>query len=406
MREDSQHTTVVRSLAWLAVLAQPMFVVLWIVGGALQPHYSVVVQPVSEPGALTAHDPWVVNAALILMGVSLLAVAPGLRALLPRRPAAVLAIAMFAIAGIAFGLTGVFRMDCSLTGSAACLARYHHGQLSWHSAVHSWAGLVAQLALLIGPFALARALWLRPVAVLCLIAGLVAIGLGAIGEVGYLAGGGIKVGSGINGLMERLGLIAANIWLLLVAGTILYVTRRAPALPPPTPMRPRDFFGRSWSGDGELIPFPWLLRGLLSQRFSFTREVTFITDELFVVHDTGRLERGFEMSVRSYCEFLDPSHVHITAAELPDGADLTLDENGYQLKPFRFAFPVGPVRFTYHLREQPQVASDGTIIDTIVITYLRVPVARLTARGRLDDQAPSEARLRDAGHAAPATPGR
>jgi Protein of unknown function (DUF998) len=405
MREDIRSRGLVRSLAWLAVAAQPVFVVLWIVGGGLQPHYSAVVQPVSELGALTAHDPWVVNSGLILMGVSLLAVAPGLGALLPRRPATVLAVAMFAVAGIAFVLTGVFRMDCSLTGSAACLARYHHGQLSSHSSVHAWAGLLAQVALLIGPFALARALWLRPVAVLCLIAGLVGIGLGVIGEISYLATGGIKVGSGINGLMERLGLIAANIWLLLVAGGILSMTRRAPAPPPPTPMRPRDFFGRAWSGAGELIPFPWILRGLLSQRFTFTREVTFITDELFVVHDTGRLERGFQMSLRYYCEFLDPSHVHITAAELPDGADLTLDEEGYQLKPFRLAFPVGPLRFTYHVREQPQVASDGTIIDTIVVTYLRVPVARLTAHGRLKDQTPSAPKLRPAAQATPTSRG-
>lgn len=405
MREDIRGASTVRNLVWLAVLAQPVFVVLWIVGGALQPHYSGVVQPVSDLGARTARDPWVMIVGLTLMGVSLLAVTPGLRALLPRRPAAVVAVAAFAIAGIAFVLTGAFRLDCSLAGSASCLARYHHGQLSWHTAVHSWAGLVAELALVVGPFALARALWLRPVAVLCLIAGGVSIALLVIGEVGYVAGGGIKVGSGVNGLTERLGLTITNIWILLVAGSILYMTRRAPAPPPPTPMRPRDFFGRSWSGEGSLIPLPWLLHGLLSQRFTFTREVTFVTDELFVVNDTGRLAHGFQMHIRSYCEFLDPSHVHITAAELPDGADLTIDERGYQLKPFRLAFPVGPVRFTYHLREQPHMEADGTIVDTITATYLRVPIARLTARGRLSDGLASNDSPDKTAQATPLTPG-
>jgi hypothetical protein len=210
------------------------------------------------------------NAGLILMGVSLLAVAPGLRVLLPRRPAAAVAVAAFAIAGVAFGLTALFRMDCSLAGSAGCLTRYHHGQLSWHTGVHEWAGLAVEIALVLGPFALARALWLRPTAVLCLIAAVVSVGLGAIGEIGYLAGGGIKAGSGINGLTERLGLTAANIWVLLVASSILYRTRRASAPPPPTPMRPRDFFGRSWSGEGELIAWPWILGRLFRQPFTFT----------------------------------------------------------------------------------------------------------------------------------------
>lgn len=176
--------------------------------------------------------------------------------------------------------------------------------------------------------------------------------------------------------------------MLLVAASILYATRREPAPPPPAPLRPRECFGRSWSGEGELIIWPWSLGRLFPQKFSFTREVTFITDELFVVHDEGRLSQGFRMSLRYYCEFLDPSRVHITASELPDGADLTLDENGYQLRPFRFAFPVGPLWFTYRCREQPRVTADGTIIDTITVTYLRIPIARLIARGRAGDQPP------------------
>lgn len=387
MSKGATHMARARAAAWAAVLIQPLFVAAWIVSGALQPNYSAVVQPVSDLAAQTARHPYLLVAALIALGISLAALTPGLKALLPGRPATTIALAAFAVAGLAFALAGVLRLDCSGFADAACLDAHRRGALSWHSSAHLWAGLVAELALMVGPFALTRALWPRPVAVLTLIAGAVSIGLVVAVEVVYHAGGGVRVGAGATGLLERIGLTTTNIWALLVAGSVLFATRRPPELPAPMAMRPRDFYRHGWLGEGEIVSWPWALGRLLPQRFTFTREVAFASDQLFVVRDEGRFAGGYVQRFVYFCEFRDPTHVHATASELPDGADLTIDDDGYRLAPFRLAVPVGPLRFTFHCREQPLRQTDGTIVDTITATWLGLPIARLTARTLPDEPA-------------------
>jgi hypothetical protein len=47
-----------------------------------------------------------------------------------------------------------------------------------------------------------------------------------------------------------------------------------------TPLQPREFFGRPWSGEGEWMPAPWL--GWLPgpRRFRFQSFTSWINDEL------------------------------------------------------------------------------------------------------------------------------
>ena len=63
----------IRALAVGAIAAQVVFVVAWIVAGALEPGYSHARQRVSELGASTAAHPWIVNGAITLLGVSFVA---------------------------------------------------------------------------------------------------------------------------------------------------------------------------------------------------------------------------------------------------------------------------------------------------------------------------------------------
>src|SRR3954453_6565823 len=77
----------IRSLAYVAIAAQAAFVASWIVAGAVTPGYSHAHSGVS---ALAAHGmprPWIVMAGLTLLGLSAVALAPGIRRVLPSRPA-------------------------------------------------------------------------------------------------------------------------------------------------------------------------------------------------------------------------------------------------------------------------------------------------------------------------------
>src|SRR4051812_48511641 len=63
----------IRSLAWFALAAQALFVIAWVVAGALQPGYSHAESAVSALAAKGAAHPWIVMVALTLLGLSALA---------------------------------------------------------------------------------------------------------------------------------------------------------------------------------------------------------------------------------------------------------------------------------------------------------------------------------------------
>src|SRR4051812_38144627 len=92
-----REMTGARKLAWFALAGQVLFVASWVVAGALEPGYSHADQGVSELGARTAEHPLIVNAGLVVFGLTFVALGVALLAVLPARVAA----ALFVGAGIA-----------------------------------------------------------------------------------------------------------------------------------------------------------------------------------------------------------------------------------------------------------------------------------------------------------------
>src|SRR5438094_5342538 len=90
LRQGAWMKRSIRSLAWFAVAAQGLFVASWIVAGALQRSYSASDSGVSALAAHGMRDPWIAMAGFVVLGLGLAALAPGLRAVLPRRRAAIL----------------------------------------------------------------------------------------------------------------------------------------------------------------------------------------------------------------------------------------------------------------------------------------------------------------------------
>src|SRR3954452_1538296 len=103
----------VRALAWAALAGQVLFTAAWIVAGALEPGYSHLREGVSAAGAKDSLHPWIVNSGIIVLGATIVALGIAVARVLPRRPARTVAGLLFAGAGVAFALGGVFKTDCS-----------------------------------------------------------------------------------------------------------------------------------------------------------------------------------------------------------------------------------------------------------------------------------------------------
>ncbi|HEX5851996.1 MAG TPA: DUF998 domain-containing protein [Solirubrobacteraceae bacterium] len=209
----------VRALAWFAICAQVLFIAGWIVGWLLEPGYSPVRMYISELGRRGAAHPWIFDASIVVWGIGFIALAMALLPALRTRPWARVAPSLFALAGIFAMLDAPLSLDCADSVSRACKARQAAGALSWHHYGHLWASLGIQIALVLTPFALARATWPSRLARLMLIGGvLVALLLG----VAFLAD---FDQNGSAGLGQRVQVLVVHGWVLLCAAALIVESR-------------------------------------------------------------------------------------------------------------------------------------------------------------------------------------
>jgi hypothetical protein len=367
----------VRKLAWIALAGQVLFVVSWIVGGALQPGYSHIEQGVSELGAHGAAHPWLANAGIAVFGLSLAAIGVAVFPLLPARRASRVALALFVGAAAAIVSVALIRLDCPLSDQR-CEDMWRAGQLSWHESGHLWASMIGQLLLAGTPFAIARALSPGPVAALAFAAGVtgVAIGLGT-----FLL---YAIDDSPGGLIQRFGFLVVFTWVAILAAGVLHSTRRSPAPGRLVPLRPRDFFAAEWTGTGELVARPFFLWRHWARPFESHRSATFISDKLVRFDDEAHFGPGRSVRRRTYCEFVSDDRIVVTAGDLPEGASVQVEEDGYRVTPFRMDFPVGPVGIPIRVHDVSSVEPDGTLLNTFEARSLvfGLRLARLTFRVR------------------------
>ena len=362
----------IRSLAWFAIAAQPLFIASWLIAGALQPGYSHVDAYVSALGAHQAEHPWILMTALIVWGLSVAALAAGLRAVLPRGRAAAVAVALFAVVAAGYVVAGLAQPSC------------HDALRDCGVGLHEWAAFVAALALIATPFAIGLALWPSPTAGAALSAGSAGLAIGVVATLLH--------GAGAHGGVERIEMLVAHVWFVIVAAGILYERRPEPRFSEPAPLRPRDFFGGEWKGEGQVRAWPYRLWSVAGPGFSFSRRSTWVTEDLGIVVDRAVLRNGrVEERVR-YARLLDPTHIHVTSDDMPDGANILVDEQGYRIAPYKVIVPIGPLRLVFTCHDSARIEPDGSLTYEVYLRWHGLPVAQLDMRGRVIDTTPAPAR--------------
>jgi hypothetical protein len=225
-----------RALIYFAVASQVVFVVGWIVAGALERGYSPVRSYVSELGRRGAAHPWIFDVSVVVWGVGFIALGVAVAVALRTRRWAWVAPALFVFAGVCAILDAPLRLDCAATISHVCRARETAGLLSWREYGHVWASFGIELSLLLTPFALARSLWPGRLARLVLLgAVVVAIALAVLAGLGGWVGAHSPY-SWDAGLWQRIWLLVVHGWVLLCA-TALFV-EASPGWPPVGNSRP------------------------------------------------------------------------------------------------------------------------------------------------------------------------
>jgi hypothetical membrane protein len=342
----------------------------WVIAGAITPGYSAWRQGISELVARHSPHAWIVTAGLVVLGLSCAALAPGLILVLPGRRATRVAALALGLAGLALVLTAAFPLDCELSHHA-CRARFDAGGLSWKTSAHVWLSLVASVALLVTPFAIARALWPRPV-------GAAALGAGAVGLALAVAGEIANVLTAPVGISQRLELLAGQLWVLLVARGILYGTRAGLKTAPLTPVRSREMFAASWTGEGAFSAWPPLVGRFIRARFRLSRTTTFLSEEIWMFDDVAEFPGGTVLTQRLICTLEPTGRIHVTSDVVPGGCEVLLEERGYRLTPYRYLIELGPLKLTLRYREEHRLQPDGSLRSTIKARWLGLPVGTTT----------------------------
>jgi hypothetical protein len=145
-----------------------------------------------------------------------------------------------------------------------------------------------------------------------------------------------------------------------------------------SPLRPREFFGRPWSGHGEWRPARWLRWLLGPRRLRFRSFTTWLTDELWLVHDTTIWEDGC-IERRDFLAILTAhDRIGFTGADIPGGSEIRLEADRFTFSPYLIsaAVPFLPVPLLVRCHDTCRLDPIGELVDTIDISLLGLPLGR------------------------------
>jgi hypothetical protein len=150
-----------------------------------------------------------------------------------------------------------------------------------------------------------------------------------------------------------------------------------------TPLQPRQFFTGVWRGEGELVPHP-LLRWLVPrERFRFSSETVWFSETVWLVKDRFEFASDRVLERKMFAELLAPNRVHVTADDMPLGADILLCETGFRFTPYYALASHRDRVYRLHCFDECTLDRQGRIHDVILMYFLGFPVARMNI-GPLD----------------------
>jgi hypothetical protein len=72
----------------------------------------------------------------------------------------------------------------------------------------------------------------------------------------------------------------------------------------------------------------------------------------------------------------------VSSDDMPDGAEVTIGEEGFRIAPYRVLVPVGPARIMLKSRDRATIETDGALRYVTRLSWHGLPVARLEMRIR------------------------
>ena len=144
-----------------------------------------------------------------------------------------------------------------------------------------------------------------------------------------------------------------------------------------TPLQPKEFFSGRWKGEGELSPHP-LIRWLIAkERVCFSGRSVGLSDTTWVVKESFEFSSGNAIARTMFVEIVGPDRLHVTADDMPLGADIILHEKGFRFTPYYIWSHYRGRRWRLWCIDENSIDDNGAIHDTIRMFWFGLPVATM-----------------------------
>ena len=145
-----------------------------------------------------------------------------------------------------------------------------------------------------------------------------------------------------------------------------------------TPLEPRKFFSGIWRGEGELIPSrlnAWLVA---KEKICFQSRPVWLSETIWRVEELFEFSSGKIIKRKMFAELVASNKVHITADDMPLGADIILHEKGFYFTPYYILGEFGGRKWQMRCIDDNQLDENGVIHDKIKMFYLGLRVAEMS----------------------------
>ncbi len=145
-----------------------------------------------------------------------------------------------------------------------------------------------------------------------------------------------------------------------------------------TPLKPRKFFSGIWRGEGELIPSrlnAWLVP---KEQIRLQSRPIWLSDTIWKVEESFEFSSGKVIERKMFAELVAFDRVHITADDMPLGADIVLHDKGFSFTPYYILGDFGGRKWRMRCVDDNQLDENGVIHDKIEMFFCGARVAEMS----------------------------
>jgi hypothetical protein len=143
------------------------------------------------------------------------------------------------------------------------------------------------------------------------------------------------------------------------------------------PLQVREFFSGVWSGSGELVPSWWVRWFCRTERVGFSSEAVWLSETIWLVKDRFEFSSGRILESRMFSELTARDRIHVTADQMPLGADIHLTETGFRFTPYWVLARHRGITLRLRCFDECTLDKDGCVHDRIRMYWHGVPVGEL-----------------------------